>query len=67
MKFETAWGFYKSNRAIALAAHVSDQAVNQWKAKGIVPFLSAITLESQSRGAIKVDRTVYVKKPRNGA
>jgi hypothetical protein len=60
MKFDTAWLFYRSNRAMALAADVSDQAVSQWKAKGFVPFDSALVLESHSHGKIKMNPKVYV-------
>ena len=59
MKFDTAWLFYRSNRAIARAAQVSDQAVSLWKKKGIVPIDSARVLELHSRGKVKVIAKVY--------
>jgi hypothetical protein len=61
MKFQTAFAFYKSNRAIARAAEVSDQAVSLWKAKGIVPLKSANLLQVRSHGKVKVESAVYVE------
>jgi hypothetical protein len=62
MKFDTAWVFYRSNRAIARAAEVSDQAVSKWKKSGIVPAESAVRLQLHSRGKIKVDPAVYASR-----
>ncbi len=59
MKFDTAWLHYRSQTKMAKAALVSDQAVSEWKKKGIVPLRSAKLLEADSRGAIKVDQSVY--------
>lgn len=59
MKFDTAWLYYRSNRAMARAAKVSDQAVSLWKAKGIVPIDSARVLEQHSHGKVKVVAKVY--------
>lgn len=64
MKFDTAWLHYRSNRKIAKAARVSDQAVSLWKAKGVVPLRSAELLEVESGGAVKVDRSLYDNVPR---
>lgn len=61
MLFDTAWLFYRSNRKMAKAAKVSDQAVSLWKKKGIVPIDKAAALELHSKGAIKVDSSVYLK------
>ncbi len=59
MKFDTAWLHYRSNKAMAKAALVSDQAVSEWKKEGIVPLRSAKLLEADSRGKVKVDHSVY--------
>jgi hypothetical protein len=59
MKFDTAWIFYRTNKKIAKAAGVSAQAVSLWKKKGIIPIGSANALQKNSRGAIKVDPSVY--------
>ena len=59
MKYDTAWLHYKSNRKMARAAKVSDQAVSLWKKSGIVPKRSAKLLEEESGGAVKVDLSVY--------
>lgn len=64
MKFDTAWVFYRTNKKIAAAAHVSEQAVSLWKKKGFIPIGSANVLESHSQGAVKVDRTVYPPRTR---
>lgn len=61
MLFDTAWLFYRSNRKMAKAAKVSDQAVSLWKKKGVVPSVSAMALELDSKGAITVDKSVYLK------
>jgi len=61
MKFEKVWLFYRSNRAIAQAANVSDQAVSLWKKKGIVPLNSALELNRASSGALKVNYRLYLK------
>jgi hypothetical protein len=62
MLFDTAWIFYRTNRKIADAAGVSEQAVSLWKKKGIIPIASARAIEESSGGAIKVDSSVYTKK-----
>lgn len=59
MKFSTAFDFYGTNRAIATAAAVSEQAVSQWKRAGVVPLKSANRLELESKGKVKVDPQVY--------
>lgn len=64
MKFDTAWVFYRSNRKMAAAAQVSDQAVSLWKKKGIVPFLSAKALAADSHGKLKVNQRLYRSRPK---
>ena len=59
MKFDTAWIFYRTNKKIARAAGVSEQAVSLWKKKGIIPIASANALEKSSKGGVKVDPSVY--------
>lgn len=61
MNFDTAWIFYRTNKKIAKAAGVSAQAVSLWKKKGIIPIGSALAIEADSKGAIKVDPSVYAK------
>lgn len=61
MKFDTAWMFYRTNKKIAAAADVSTQAVSLWKKRGYIPIHAAVTLQKDSRGAIKIDPSVYTK------
>jgi DNA-binding transcriptional regulator Cro len=59
MKYKTALSFYKTGLAIAAALQVRPQAVYQWKRRGVVPIKSAMRLERQSRGKIRVDSRLY--------
>lgn len=61
MKYETAWIFYKSSRAIAKVCKVTDQAVSHWKKRGIIPIYSAVKLQKDSRDLCKVDPAVYTE------
>ena len=61
MKYETAWIYYKTSRAIAKVCYVTDQAVSHWKKRGIIPIYSAVLLEKDSGGAVKIDPSVYTK------
>jgi hypothetical protein len=61
MKFETALKYYRTSRAMARAAGVTDQAVGQWKKRGIVPLWPASCFESKTKGKLKVDLRVYAR------
>lgn len=61
MKYETAWIYYKTSKAIADAAEVSPALVSRWKKEGIIPAQHAVTLENKSGGAVKIDAAVYAK------
>jgi hypothetical protein len=61
MIYKTAWVHYESSRNIARVCGVTDQAVSQWKKRGIIPIHWALVLEKDSGGVIKVDPAVYSK------
>ena len=63
MKLSTALKHYKTEGAIARALNIKHQAVAQWKAKGRVPLARALELEQLTKGAIKVDTSVYARDP----
>jgi len=63
MTYDTAIGFYESDRKIAEVLGISKQAVGRWKKSGVVPAVSALKLQTNSRGKVKVDPNVYVKRP----
>lgn len=49
--------FYGSQRAIALAIGLSDQAVSQWSE--LIPKGAALELEKLTDGALKCDLSMY--------
>ena len=61
MKYSTALKFYKTSRAMAQAAGVTDQAVGQWKIKGFVPLKSAMHLQTVTGDRLRVDATIYAR------
>jgi hypothetical protein len=61
MKYDTALAFYGTGLAIAAALGIKPQAVYQWKKRGVVPLKSALRLQTDSRGKVKVDPKVYVR------
>lgn len=54
--------FVNDTQAVAEAAGVTRQAVEQWPP--VVPWQSAIELEATTKGALKVDHELYRKKRR---
>lgn len=63
MKKSAALAFYANDtQAVARAAGVTRQAVEQWGE--VVPWTSAIELEHASKGDLKVDHELYRKKRR---
>ena len=51
--------FYGSQRAVAVALMISDQAVSSWKE--IIPEGAALKLEKLTNGALKHDALLYHK------
>ncbi|HDT6545824.1 TPA: helix-turn-helix domain-containing protein [Kluyvera ascorbata] len=54
--------FYGSQRAIALAIGLSDQAVSQWP--DLIPKGAALELEKLTNGALKCDLGLYKGRQR---
>lgn len=61
MKFSTALKHYKTQRAIAQALGIKDQAVGQWKEKDRIPLKRARQLEALTDGKLKIDPQVYIR------
>lgn len=51
--------FYGTQRAIAVALDISDQAVSNWPE--IIPEGAALKLEKLTNGALKYDASLYPK------
>jgi hypothetical protein len=68
MTFSTALDHFKTQRALALALGIKEQAIGYWKRTGKVPMGRAYQLEKLTGGAIKVDPSCYgTESKRNGA
>lgn len=65
MKTETAIAFYGTRGKLATAAGVTKQAIAYWIKTGVVPWPSALRLQEQTKGKLKVDQGAYT--PRNVA
>jgi DNA-binding transcriptional regulator Cro len=59
MKYAAALEFYKTPAAIAVVLGISDKAVYKWAKKGVVPANSALRLQVDSKGEVKVDPKDY--------
>ncbi|EAU9424141.1 hypothetical protein EOI87_09950 [Salmonella enterica] len=62
MNKSSAIDFYGTQRAVAVALRVSDQAVSAWTE--IIPKGAALELEKITNGALKCDLSVYKNRPR---
>lgn len=62
MDKSTAVDFFGSQKAIAKALGISDQAVSQWT--GLIPKGSALELEKLTNGALRCELEVYRCHPR---
>ncbi|EIP3426490.1 helix-turn-helix domain-containing protein [Salmonella enterica] len=62
MNKSSAIDFYGTQRAVAVALRVSDQAVSAWPE--IIPKGAALELEKITNGALKCDLSVYKNRPR---
>lgn len=51
--------FYKSQRGVAVALGISDQAVSNWSE--IIPEGAALKLEKLTNGELKYDASLYPK------
>lgn len=54
--------FYGSQREVAKAICISEQAVSQWSE--LIPKGAALELEKITKGALKCDLSVYKSRPR---
>ena len=61
MTYTTALSFYGTGLKIAQVLQIKPQAIYQWKKKGVVPLNSALRLQTDSRGRVKVDPKCYEK------
>ena len=66
MKYATAIEHYGTGLAIAQVLGIRSQAVYQWKKTGVVPIKSATRLQTESKGKVKVDASVYAAAKTNG-
>ena len=56
--------FYGSQRAVASALGLSDQAISNWG--NTIPKGAALELEKITNGALKCDLSLYSEGPRRG-
>ncbi len=61
MNKSSAIDFYGTQRAVALALGVSDQAISAWPE--LIPKGAALELEKITKGALKCDLSVYKSRP----
>lgn len=59
MKYDTAMSHYRTQEAIARVLKITKQAVGQWRKTGRVPAKSAVLLQQDSKGKVRVDPKVY--------
>ncbi|GJL37376.1 hypothetical protein TUM17576_41960 [Enterobacter hormaechei] len=62
MNKSTVVDFYGSQRAVAIAVGVSDQAVSSWGT--LIPKSAALELEKITNGALKCDLSLYKGRQR---
>ena len=61
MRYHTAIEVFGSARPIANALGLSVQSVHKWKKTGVVPFRSALRLQTISKRKAKIDANCYEK------
>lgn len=59
MTFDTALAHFKTQRNMANALGIKEQAVGQWKKSGRVPMLRALQLQELTKGKLRIDASVY--------
>jgi DNA-binding transcriptional regulator YdaS (Cro superfamily) len=65
MTFASALAHFKTQRSIANALGIKEQAIGQWKKSGVVPIRRAHQLEELTKGKVKVDASVYARDGEN--